>query len=245
MADSFDDDEHDDDSSDKPKGKQRSPNFMRGLREYGSEFSGFTTVKDTVSLLPHFKKFYYLKREEQPEMTTTLIVLAFNKQIAPAQFFPNFQRLKAWTTTWDDDITERKRKADLALSEPNQDAHLVPEDSELEMGVRTLGGELIADALGMLKSDKMNDEGLDEGERMRRRSHILNVFGFATRMTQGNAALALKKSEDKRATASFLMDLLKGASSGSMSLETIQDLKKVYTPEESPVLEHGELTPVS
>lgn len=211
---------------------------------YGDEFDGYMRVAELTPYLPAFKELWYQTKIKDPNVGVTAIIRAFNVTIAPEKFHPYPGQLRVWTTKWKRDLAQQAASREEGLEiMPSKDVRQViatrsrapglyatPDDNSLEAGVRTLGGELLNDALQMLKDDQDLEEMIDGEELVKRRAYIVNVFAQVTKMTHGKATLMLKASEEKRNNASFLMDLLKRAASGEIKPEELALLKSTPTP---------------
>ncbi len=216
---------------------------------YGESFTGCMKVGEIKDLLPAFKEYYYARKKEDVNTTLTSIIKGFNVEIwetVQRRFHPYPTQLRLWKRKWDLDIMGQMADKEFTDLEPRKVRQVIktrsedrvvilgaPGDSELEAGVRTLGGELLNDSLQMLKDDQDLEEIYDDETLMRRRNYIVNVFAHTTRMVQGKAALMLKASEEKRNSASFLMTLLAKATAGKMTDEELGLLKTAYAPKEN------------
>lgn len=212
-----------------------------GIAYYGSGFTRYMLLKEVTDLIPAFKDFYYAAKIKDPNVRLSLILQNFNTEICEPlerKFHPHTLNVRTWRAKWDLDLMQQMQDKDLKLIERknvhqviktrNEDRTLVlgaPQDNELEAGVRTLGGELLNDAMQMLRDDQELDEIYDDETLIKRRNYIVNVFAHATRLVHGKAALMLKASEEKRNTASFLMDLLAQATSGQLNDEQLSLLE--------------------
>ena len=158
-------------------------------------------------------------------------------------FHPYTNQLRTWTKRWDADIIRKKlnMREETALTPVKEIRQIVktrgeeyamtaPGDGELETGLRTLGGELLNDAMQMLRDDQELEETYDDETLIKRRNYIVNVFSHATKLVHGKAALMLKASEEKRSTAGFLMSLLSKATAGTMSDMEVSLLETAYVP---------------
>ena len=207
-----------------------------GLQIYGDEFTGYQRLAQLNDLIPAFKDFYYQAKVKDPNETLRNIVQGFNSEVcAPVgdrRFFASMSQLRTWRRKWDLDLMQQAQDKDLIITEKknihqiiktrNDERNLVlgqVDDNELEAGVRTLGGELLNDAMQMLRDDQELEEVYEEDVLIKRRNYIVNVFAHATRLVHGKAALMLKASEEKRNNAGFLMSLLARASAGKMRSE--------------------------
>jgi len=215
-----------------------------GLNVYGPSFNGYHKVAEYKDLLPAFKDWYYDKKIKNSKETLTNIMQSFNTEVCMPMnrmFHPPIHGIGIWRAKWDLDLMQQIRGTDIVLSNKRNIYEVIKTrdnernlvlgqvtDSELEAGVKTLGGELINDAMQMLQDDQQLEEIYDDETLMKRRSYIVNVFAHTTRLVHGKAALMLKASEEKRNTAGFLMNLLARASAGQMTDEEMDLLKQSY-----------------
>ena len=216
------------------------------LAIYGETFTGYQKLEDYNDMLPSFKDWYYQKKVANDKEPITNILRTFNSEVcAPLgrRFHPKIETVRSWRKKWDMDLIQTVKGLDHEVSEQrnvyqviktrNEDNELVlgkADDSSLEAGVRTLGGELLNDAMRMLKDDQELEEIYSDETLLKRRNYIVNVFAHGTRLVHGKAALMLKASEEKRNTAGFLMNLLARASAGKMTDEEMALLKGAYVP---------------
>ncbi len=226
-----------------------------GRTLFGESFQGYMKITEYVDLVPAFKDYYYAAKVKDQNETLKNIVLGFNEEVCKPMerlFHPSMSQMRGWRKKWDLDIAnqmfdkgiemdmeliERKSVQQL-IKTRDEDRRLVlgaADDNQLEAGVRTLGGELLNDAMQMLRDDQELEEIYDAETLIKRRSYIVNVFAHATRLVHGKAALMLKASEEKRNTAGFLMSLLAKATSGKMTDEEMALLKTSYAPNEQRV----------
>lgn len=213
-----------------------------GRMWFGESFEGFQKVADLRPNLPAFKEFYYTKKVQDTTLSSRQILIEFNETIAPDKFHPYPNQLKFWTAKWDKNILEQmgyKTEKGLIVkgdvyqhiktrAQDQSLAYGTPEDETLEAATRTLGGELVNDALSMLRNDQELEEIYDSDELIRRRTYVVNVFAHVTRSVHKKAELMLKASQEKRETAGFLMDLMRSAAAGKLTQEQI-DLMKSST----------------
>ena len=217
---------------------KKSKSLDIGKSFYGETYERFMRVGELMDALPAFKELYYTRKIGNPQATNRDIIMEFNEAIVPRKFHPYTQQLKQWTRKWDADILAQMRMKDGAITtkkevyqviktrdENDNIAIAAPDDNSLESGVRTLGGELLNDAMQMLKEDQDREDIFDQEELMRRRNYVVGVFAHTTRMVQGKAGLLLKASKESRESAGFLMDLLRRATSGKMTTEELDFLK--------------------
>jgi len=102
----------------------------------------------------------------------------------------------------------------------------VPSDDSLEAGAKTLGGELLNDALSILKRDQKEEELYEDEVIVKRRNYVLNVYNYITRSAHSKETLRLKSNAEKRETMGFLMDLMSRATAGKMTDENMALLKQ-------------------
>lgn len=219
-----------------------------GLHYYGERFVGYQKVGEIVDLIPVFKGYYYEKRIDNINIKRGMlleIVQGFNKDVAYPQgrlFHPYTTQLRWWTKKWDADIIRQKfqMKEETSITPEKEIRQIVkvrgeeyavsaPGDGELESGLRTLGGELLNDAMQMLRDDQELEEVYGDEMLIKRRNYVVNVFSHATKLVHGKAALMLKASADKRDTASFLMNLLSKATAGTLTDSEVGVLEVAYT----------------
>lgn len=220
-----------------------------GANVYGEKFTGYQLVSQYTDLIPSFKDYYYSAKVKNPDETLRNILQGFNKEVCEPlgrAFFPSLGQVRGWRKKWDLDLMQQMMDKDLVITSEknvhqviktrNEEKQLVlgaPDDNELEAGVRTLGGELLNDAMQMLRDDQALDEIYDTDELIKRRNYVVNVFSHATKLVHGKAALMLKASEEKRNTAGFLMQLLAKATAGQMTDEEMGLLKSAYAPKQN------------
>ncbi|KKM77142.1 hypothetical protein LCGC14_1373070 [marine sediment metagenome] len=216
-----------------------------GLQIYGDGFVGFQRLRDINDLIPAFKDFYYQVKIKDPNETLSKILTEFNIEVcvpADRKFHPSMSQMRIWRKKWDLDLLQQIQNKDLEIVERknihqviktrNENRELVlgaVDDTQLETGVKTLGGEILNDALQMLRDDQELDEIYTDETLIKRRNYIVNVFAHVTRLVHGKAALMLKASEEKRSNVGFLISLLSRASSGKMTDEEMKLLKTSYT----------------
>lgn len=217
-----------------------------GLQMFGESFTGFMKIGDIQDLVKAFKDFYYEKKIVDPQRSNTSILKEFNTVIKKdgKKLHPYPNQSRQWFRKWEKDIAEKKTGEKMSVEDTQRkeikelskmqdnDALLVPDENELEKGVRTLGGELLSDALRMLKADQAFEEALDDDMVIKRRNYVVNVFSHVTKMVHGKAALMLKASEEKRNSTGFLMELMRKATSGNLTEAELELLGTNYkTPE--------------
>lgn len=216
-----------------------------GLTLYGEGFQGYQRLADFNDLIATFKDWYYQQKIKNPNETLTNIVRGFNKEVCEPlnrTFFPSISQMRTWRAKWDLDLMNQMNEKGLAITEKRNIHQVIKtrdeernmvlgvDDNQLEAGVRTLGGELLNDAMQMLRDDQDLEEIYSDETLIKRRNYIVGVLAHTTRLVHGKAALMLKASEEKRNTAGFLMTLLAKASAGQMSEEEMNLLKTAYAP---------------
>lgn len=217
-----------------------------GKSYYGEGFTGYQKMDEYLDLIPQYKEYYYEQKVKDLKTGLLTIIQGFNEKFC----YPNNRKLHPYTTTirrwadrWnadiikeklgmveDDNIFKNKEVRQIVKTRSDGYAMTIPSDNELEAGVRTLGGELLNDAMQMLRDDQELEDYYPDDVLMKRRNYIINVFGHTTRLVHGKAALMLKASEEKRNTASFLMNLLSKATAGKLSDEELGLLETTYVP---------------
>lgn len=190
-------------------------------------------VHEIRDLIPQFKAFYYAEKRKDLSMSAIKIINAYNAKITPLTFFPWEKQYKSWRKKWDAELLaiqgyheEQKEVRQLIRVRDERNALVVPEDETLEAGARTLGGELLNDALGILKKDQEEEELYDDDIIVKRRNYVLNVYNYVTRSSHSKEALRLKSNAEKRETMGFLMDLMSRATAGKMTDDELDLLKQ-------------------
>lgn len=239
-----------------------------GTAYYGETFIGYMKIAEYRDLIPAFKELYYERMIADPKSKLTHILREFNEQLAfeegdqeddpvaeiRRRFHPNTTTVRRWKDKWNRDIMEKKGMALEIITEKKQVQqvlktrmnegeagdvqYVAPDDESLERGLQTFGGELMNDAMQMLQDNQANEDIYDTDELVRRKNYVVSVFGHVTKMVQGKASLMLKASQEKRESAGFMMDLMRMASAGEMSVQDIQELKDQYKTEEVTPVEH-------
>ncbi|MBI3231531.1 MAG: hypothetical protein HYZ51_00390 [Candidatus Doudnabacteria bacterium] len=194
-------------------------------------------VGEIKELIPQFKLFYYAERRKDPQRSAVKVINDFNKQINPLTFFPWEKQYRLWRKKWDADLleergyTEQKQKVrEVIKLRDEQNALIVPNDGTLETGAQILAGELLNDAMGILKKDQEDEEVYDEDIIVKRRNYVLNVFNYVTKSVHGKEALNLKSNSDKRETFGFLMTIMDRASAGKLTDDEMELLKQTVPP---------------
>ena len=216
-----------------------------GLAYYGTTFTHYLKVGEINDLISAFKDFYYEAKVKDPNCRLSETLQNFNTEICVPLgrvFHPYTAQIRIWRKKWDLDLMQQMQDKDLRVIERknvhqiiktrDEDRKLVlgaPDDNTLEAGVRTLGGELLNDAMQMLRDDQELEEIYDDETLIKRRNYIVGVFAHATRLVHGKAALMLKASKEKRNTVGFLMDLLAQATSGTLTDEQMALLETTNT----------------
>ena len=196
------------------------------------DFEGhFMRLEEIRELIPQFKEYYYQRKIEIPTTRATAIIKDFNKLISPTKFHPYTRQYFLWRRRWDADIlTKLTPEAAATLVVPEvkavktrdeNNALLAPSHEDLESGAKNLGGELLNDALTMIKGDQQNEDFYDDEVLIKRRNYALNVFNFVMRAVNQKEALVIKRAQEKRETASFLMDLVRRSTAGKITPDEI------------------------
>lgn len=196
-------------------------------------------VHEIRDLIPQFKTFYYAEKRRDLSMSAIKIINAYNAQIAPLTFFPWEKQYKSWRKKWDAELLaiqgyheEQKEVRQLIKVRDEQNALVVPEDETLEAGARTLAGELLNDAMGILKKDQEQEDLYEDDIIVKRRNYVLNVYNHVTRSAHSKESLRLKSNAEKRQTMGFLMDLMSHATAGTITDEQIEILKTTTHPQQ-------------
>ncbi|HRY62772.1 MAG TPA: hypothetical protein P5056_03325 [Candidatus Paceibacterota bacterium] len=189
-------------------------------------------INEIRDLIPQFKAFYYAEKSKEPGRSAIKIINDFNAQIAPLTFFPWEKQYRLWRKKWDTELLalegyqeQQKEVRQLIKVRNEQNALVVPADETLEDGAKTLAGELLNDAMNILKKDQDEEELYEDDIIVKRRNYVLNVYNYITRSAHSKEALRLKSNADKRETMGFLMDLMSLATAGKMTDEDLALLK--------------------
>lgn len=217
-----------------------------GVTYYGDTFTGYQKIGEYRDLIPAFKEWYYQAKIKDPNVGSTKLLRSFNEEVVyplGRKFHPYTKMISDWKKKWDRDLMEQrglvdhvvttKKNVHQVLKTRSEEKELVygtPSMEDLEAATQTLGGELVNDALQMLRDDQALDEIYESDELIKRKNYIVNVFGHVTKLVHGKAALMLKASQEKRENAGFLMELLGKASAGKMTVEEINALRSSYQP---------------
>lgn len=199
----------------------------------------FTLVGEIRDLIPSFKEFYYEKKLELPKYSVVSILADFNERIKDTgrRFYPHENQYKTWRRKWDVDILSRIANAGRELAKPEvvavrtrdeQGLMVAPSETEIESGAKTLAGELMNDAMTMLKRDQESGDDLyDDEVLIKRRHYVLNVFNYVMGAVHRKEALAIKRSQEKRETLGFVMDLLRRSTAGKITDQEMSVIKSV------------------
>lgn len=197
------------------------------------DFDGkYHKVGEIRDLIPQFKLFYLTERRREPERSAIKIINDFNKQIAPFTFFPWEKQYRLWRKKWDAQLLaergyreEQRAARQIIKMQDERNAVIVPDEYALEAGAHTLAGELLNDALGILKQDQESEDSYEDDIIVKRRNYVLNVFNYVTKASHGKQSLNVKTNSEKRETASFMMTILNRATAGKLTSDEIQLLK--------------------
>ncbi len=197
------------------------------FKYYGENFDGhYKKISDIRDLITPFKEYYYEKKMANPDLTSRDIILSFNESIKPDTFFPYPEQFRRWRRIWDAEIIYKLEVAKMTMDSPaviavrtrdKDNKFVIPTDNELGDGARNLAGELMNDAMTMLKNDQGHEDLYEDEVIVKRRHYILNVFNYVIRAVNTKEALNIRKSQEKRETAGFLMDLVRRSTAGGIS----------------------------
>lgn len=202
------------------------------------DFDGhYHKVGEIRDLIPQFKAFYYVEKRKDPSRSAIKIINDFNKQIVPLTFFPWEKQYRLWRKKWDAELLaeqgykqQQREMRQLVKMRDEQNAVIVPNEHSLEIGAHTLGGELLNDAMDILKRDQENEDVYDEEMLIKRRNYALNVYNYVTRAVHGKEALKLKSNAEKRETFGFLTAMLNRSTAGKITEEEFRLMKQSITP---------------
>ena len=200
-------------------------------------------VNEIRDLIPQFKAFYYAEKRKEPGRSAIKVINDYNAQIAPLTFFPWEKQYRLWRKKWDAELLaiqgykeQQKEIRQIIRVRDEQNALIVPTDESLETGSRTLAGELLNDAMDILKRDQESEEAYEDEIIVKRRSYVLNVYNYITRSSHSKEALRLKSNSEKRETMGFLMDIMNMATAGKLTEENLELLKQGITPQGADVV---------
>lgn len=189
-------------------------------------------VEEIRDLIPQFKAFYMVERRREPDRNAIKIINDFNRQIAPATFFPWEKQYRLWRKKWDTALLaehgyreEQRAMRQIIKVRDEQDAPIVPDEYDLESGAHTLGGELLNDAVNILKQDQESEDAYKDEITIKRCNYALNVFNFVLRASRSKESLNIKSRAEKRETAGFLMTLSQAAHAGKLTKEQMQMIR--------------------
>ena len=193
-------------------------------------------VGEIKELIPQFKVFYYAEKRKEPERSAIKIINDFNKQITPLTFFPWEKQYRLWRKKWDAELIaergysqQQRAIRQIVKLRDEQDAAIVPDEYALEIGAHTLAGELLNDAMSILKRDQENEDSYDEEILIKRRTYILNVFNYVTRAVHSKESLKIKSNAEKRETLGFLTALINRSTAGKITDDEMALLKQSAT----------------
>lgn len=209
----------------------------RRLSFYEGFDGHYHKVGEIRDLIPQFKAFYYADKRKDPSKSAIKIINDFNRQIAPLTFFPWEKQYRLWRKKWDAELlTEKGYKIQqreirqLVKLQDEQNATIVPDEHTLELGAHTLAGELLNDAMGILKRDQDSEDAYEEEILIKRRNYVLNVFNYVMRAVHGKEALKIKSNAEKRETFGFLTALINRSTAGKITDEEMELLKQSVAP---------------
>jgi len=192
-------------------------------------------VGEIKELIPQFKVFYYAEKQKDPKRSAIKVINDFNKQIMPLTFFPWEKQYRLWRKKWDAELLaengyrqQQRQMRQIIKLRDEDNAVIVPDEYALEVGTHTLAGELLNDAMNLLKRDQEDESIYDEEILVKRRSYILNVFNYVTRAVHSKEALKLKSNADKRETFGFITALINRSTAGKITPDEMQLLKQSF-----------------
>jgi hypothetical protein len=204
----------------------------------------YQKVGEIRELIPQFKTFYLAERRREPERSAMKIINDFNKTIAPFTFFPWEKQYRLWRKKWDAQILaeqgyrEEQKAARQIVKLQDEQVAIVPDEYALEAGAHTLAGELLNDALGILKQDQESEESYEDEIIVKRRNYVLNVFNYVMRASHGKQVLNIKTNAEKRETADFMMTLLNRAAAGKLTDKEMEMLRASIQPTSADAAAH-------
>lgn len=221
---------------------------MQGLHETNNDgkkrlsfYDGFDghyhKIAEIRDLIPQFKAFYYAEKHKDLSRSAIKVINDFNRQIAPLTFFPWEKQYRLWRKKWDAELLaeagylqQQREIKPLIKLQDEQNAVIVPDEYILERGAQTLAGELLNDAMNLLKKDQGEEDIFEDEILIKRRNYILNVFNYVTKAVHGKEALNLKSNAEKRETLGFLTTLLNRSTAGKITDEEMAILKGSIVP---------------
>lgn len=217
-------------SDEKPEKKKGDGKDKRGREVSKMSFywrPHYAKVEELRDLIPRFKEFYYQKKQENPDLREKDVIDSFDAELAASGriFNPWPSTLRGWRKRWDADIALKMRDAK-ALLRPEQrmiqtrdeaGALMLPSDEQMEGAAMNLGAELMNDAMTMLKGDQVNEDLYEDEVLIKRRNYALNVFNFVMRSVHKKSELKLKANQEKRETASWMMDMVRASAAGKIT----------------------------
>lgn len=217
---------------------QNAPTSTKPVFPFYEGFDGrYHKVGEIRELIPQFRAFYLAERRQEPGRSAIKIINDFNKSIAPFTFFPWEKQYRLWRKKWDAELLaeqgykeEQRKLRQIIKVRDEQNALIVPDERTLETGAHTLAGELLNDAMDILKRDQEDESAYDDDVIVKRRNYVLNVFNYVMRAAHSKESLNLKSNADKRETANFMMSLLNRATAGKVSAEDMALLRASVSP---------------
>lgn len=198
-------------------------------------FSTQKKLEDLRKDIPAFKEYYYMRMLQEEASNPLKILADFNALHPELGFYPYTPQYRRWQALWNPEINAKRMSRNLipittnSLIKVRDDmGGLIapPPNTEIEEASRTLAGELMNDAMDMLKDDqKRGAEIYDDDIIVKRRKYILSVFNFVNRAAQAGEALKLKQAANQRENTNFLMDLLRRSTAGKISEEEMSLLR--------------------
>ncbi len=194
-------------------------------------------VGEIRDLIPQFKAFYYADKRKDPSRSAIKIINDFNRQITPLTFFPWEKQYRLWRKKWDAELLaeqgykiQQREMRQLVKLQDAQNATIVPDEHALELGAHTLAGELLNDAVGILKRDQDSEDVYEEEILIKRRNYVLNVFNYVMRAVHTKETLKIKSNAEKRETLGFLTELINRSTAGKITEDEMELLKQSVAP---------------
>ncbi len=218
-----------------PKAQQNTKTTKFSFYE---DFDGkYHKVGEIRELIPQFKAFYLAERRREPERSAIKIINDFNKSIAPFTFFPWEKQYRLWRKKWDAQLLaeqgyreEQRAVRQIIKMRDEQQVAIVPDEYALGAGARTLAGELLNDAMEILKQDQESAELYEDDIIVKRRNYVLNVFNYVMKASHTKEALNIKTNAEKRETANFMMSILNRATAGKLTDDEMSLLRASVNP---------------
>lgn len=205
-----------------------------------------STYKNLEALRPYiaqFKEYYYKQMLTEVAQNPNKILSTFNQEYPEVGFFPNPAQYRKWQSLWNVDLDAKR--CSMNLTPLYQESVVIVRDDmgkliapppveNIEEGTRSLAGELLNDAMGMLKDDQQRGAELYTDDILiKRKKYVLNVYNFISRNAMAAETLRLKQQANVRENTNFLMDLLRRSAAGKISEEEMALLRNSTKIDES------------